>query len=248
MFEKFPKTRPVLPEEYARIYKEMYKQNRDGVTPASGIAQKLEAWMHKNIAADLPKLKKDIVTLELGAGTLNQLPHEKGNEGDYDIVEPFHELFEKNPNMKRIRNVYDSVMDINGKDLYDRIISVAVLEHIWDLPLEIAKSCMLLKADGTLRAGIPNEGRFMWTLAWRVSTGAEFWLRNKLDYGVIMKYEHANKADEIEEVVRHFFKDVKVKVFGISKEFAIYRFLECKNPRKDVAEKYLKEMGQKKKS
>ena len=53
MFENFPKTRSVLPPEFQAIYADQYKENRDGGSKASGIAQKLESWMHKNVAADV---------------------------------------------------------------------------------------------------------------------------------------------------------------------------------------------------
>ena len=48
----FPKSRPALPEAIQKIYNEHYKVNRQGQTPASSIAQRLESWMHKKVAAN----------------------------------------------------------------------------------------------------------------------------------------------------------------------------------------------------
>ena len=42
----FPKKRPTLSNNLKKIYAEQFKKNRDGGTPASFLAQKLESWMH----------------------------------------------------------------------------------------------------------------------------------------------------------------------------------------------------------
>lgn len=72
MFEKFPKQRSVLPEAYQKIYAEHYRKNRDGATAATSVSNKMEEWLHKKAASDLNG-KSDKATLEIGAGTLNQL-------------------------------------------------------------------------------------------------------------------------------------------------------------------------------
>lgn len=149
MFENFPKTRSVLPPEFQAIYADQYKENRDGGSKASGLAQKLESWMHKNVAADVASLP-DKSTLEIGAGTLNQLQYEK-HAKPYDIIEPFHSLFEGSPLFDRIRNVYDDISEIPADTKYDRITSIAAFEHICNLPEVIARSGLLLNDGGQLR-------------------------------------------------------------------------------------------------
>src|SRR5438093_10760062 len=109
MFEKFPKTRTVLPPEFQAIYADQYKENREGCSNASGLAQKLESWMHRKVAADVAS-PPERSTLEIGAGTLNQLQYEKYAR-PYDIVEPFHSLFEDSPFFDRIRTVYDDTVE-----------------------------------------------------------------------------------------------------------------------------------------
>ncbi len=42
MFEKFPKIRPELPEEYKKIYDEHYRNNREGNSKVTSISQQLE--------------------------------------------------------------------------------------------------------------------------------------------------------------------------------------------------------------
>jgi hypothetical protein len=61
----------------------------------------------------------------------------------------------------------------------------------------------------------------------------EFKLKHGLDYGLFMKHEHVNTAKEIEEVLEYFFKEIKCKVFGLSKSISFYRYYECHNPRID---------------
>jgi hypothetical protein len=74
----------------------------------------------------------------------------------------------------------------------------------------------------------------------KLFTRIEFKLKYKLDYGVIMKYEHVNTAEEIEEVLNYFYKAVTCSVFGISKLLAFYRFYECKGPRIEIARSFRK--------
>ena len=107
MFENFPKARPHLPKDFADIYADHYKSNREGKTTASSLAQKMESWLHKQVAADLTNpdgWPSGRATLELGAGTLNQLLYERGVE-PYDIVEPFSHLYKNSPLLPRVRHI-----------------------------------------------------------------------------------------------------------------------------------------------
>lgn len=236
MFEDFPKKRTELPEDFKKIYASHYKKNRGGKTVATSLSQKMESWLHKKVAADC-KDRKPRSTLEIGAGTLNQLQYE--NNTPYDIIEPFRTLFENSPELKRVRNVFNDIDDVPVSNRYERVISIATFEHIEDLPKVVAKSALLLEEGGTLRVSIPNEGTFLWTLSWKMTTGLEYRLKYGLDYGVLMKYEHVNTADQIEEVLTYFFGGVKCSCMGLSKGFAFYRFYECSAPDTKKATTYL---------
>ncbi len=238
MFSSFPKERPALPENIRKIYAEHYKKNREGESPAASLAQGMESWLHKCVAEDVNEsLDKD--TLELGAGTLNQLPYET-QKGSYDIVEPFTSLFENSTLLSKVRNVYSDTSEIPDTERYDRIISIAVLEHIANLPEVVARCGLLLKEGGTFRASIPSEGTLLWYLGWRLTTGLEFAIKHRLDYGKLMRHEHVNKAKEIEEVLNYFFKTVDCKVFGLAKPLSLYQFFACSNPDRQRCESYLK--------
>ncbi len=231
MFHNFPKIRPPLPREIEEIYSTHYKSNREGQTAASSLARRMESWLHRQVAIDVANPQDSAkITLELGAGTLNQLQYEPSVRS-YDIVEPFTDLYKTSPLLGRVRNVYSDISKVPGSCRYDRITSVATLEHLCNLPEVIARSGLLLAENGVLRAGVPSEGTLLWTLGWKLTTGLEFKFKYGLDYALLMKHEHVNTAREIEEVLEHFFEAVKCKLFGLSKSISLYRYYECRNPR-----------------
>lgn len=219
---QFPKQRNELPEAYKKIYNTHYEENRKGKTRVSSLSSKLENWLHKKVANTTAK---NAVTLEIGAGTLNQLKYEKSKI--YDIVEPFELLYKNSPDLHKIRHIYSDISEITREMQYDRIIAIASFEHILNLPDVVEKAYDLLKTGGKLCVSIPNEGRFLWRLAYTLTTGLEFRRRFGLDYGVLMRYEHCNTADEIESILISYFCNTKYSLFGIGKTFSLYRYYEC---------------------
>jgi len=237
ILSKFPKVRIDLPEAYQKIYNQHYLNNREGQYKTTSLSSKLESWMHKKVAKDVVGTKGELATLEIGAGTLNQLQYEPF-QAAYDIVEPFSELFENSPRLKGVRTIYKDIDDI--KDIkYDRITTIATFEHIMDLPFVVAKAANLLKENGHLRVAIPNEGTFMWKLGTRV-TGYEFKKKYKLDYQVLMRYEHVNTAADIEDVLNYFFNQTKCAVYGLNKGIAFYRFYDCWKPNEEKIADYFR--------
>jgi SAM-dependent methyltransferase len=230
ILRNYPKTRPLLDARVEKIYAAEYKKNRDGESAASSIAQRLESWMHNRVSQTyVSNDSSPFDTLEIGAGTLNQIPFES-IYCNYDIVEPMSFLFEGSQFLSRVRNHFSDISEIPLTTKYNRIISVAVLEHVEDLPQLVEKSIKHLTKGGVFTCGIPSEGGFLWGLAWRLSTGLEFRIRTGLDYGNLMRHEHLNEAWEIEKVLQYFFKDVIIKRFGFGKHFSLYSHIECRNP------------------
>lgn len=231
---RYPKARTVLPQEYQRIYQREYKMNREGGSFITRISSGLEAWMHRRVAGVPPA---DV--LEIGAGTLNQLQYE-APQPRYDVIEPFSALYENSPALPKVTSLHADIAEIPSDRRYGRITSVAVLEHLNDLPGIVARSALLLRDDGVFQAGIPSEGGFLWTLAWRTTTGVAYWLRNRLDYGVLMRHEHLNTAAEIEAVVRNFFGDVKVSRFPLPlRQLSFYTYVEARQPLRQRAAAFL---------
>ncbi|MCA9399030.1 MAG: class I SAM-dependent methyltransferase [Candidatus Omnitrophica bacterium] len=244
MFSHYPKKREPLPPEYQAIYKQHFAENRKGSTRTSSAASKMEAWMHRRIAEDVEKAVQSPRTLELGAGGLNHLCYEPDVK-HYDVVEPYTDLIQESPYKDRVQHFYKDIFEVPQEPLYQRIISIAVLEHLEELPRIVAKSGLLMTEDGSFRAGIPNEGTILWKLGYRLTTGIEFRQRYKLDYEILMRHEHVNTADDIDAVLTYFFQKVRCRVFGLSKGFAFYRFYECHGPDKDKCREYLKEIESK---
>lgn len=157
-FPAYPKQRPDLPPEYRAIYAQHYADNRAGRGGANSLAQRLEGWMHRKVAA-LARPGDDL--LDFGAGNLNHFRYEHAFR-TYDVVEPFRELLDDAPDLVRqVSRVYRFVHDIEGQQ-YDRVFSVAVLEHLEDLPRDVAQCARLLKPGGVFQAGIPCEGEPGW--------------------------------------------------------------------------------------
>jgi hypothetical protein len=228
LLARFPKRRPELPEAYRSIYVEHYRRNRGGASTASSLAIKMEAWMHRKVAADVSDTRNHFTTLEIGAGNLNHLCYEPSSQ-PYEVVEPFEDLYQGSPYRNRVAAVYRDLDDIADRQ-FDRIISVATFEHLCDLPSVVARCGLLLAPGGNLRVAIPSEGTLLWTLGWKLTTGVEFRLRHGLSYGVLMRHEHVNTAAEIARVLDIFFRKVRRQVFGVTPLLSFYQFFECSTP------------------
>jgi hypothetical protein len=209
---RYPKSRPALPPAHARIYETHYRENRDGEGAANSVATRLERWMHRRVA----QAGTGGRVLELGAGTLNHLRFESPFPAVYDVVEPFTGLYDGRIDVGRVRVFYRDIADIAATEQYDRIISIAVLEHLTGLPDIVARAGLLLAEGGTFAAGVPSEGGMLWHCAWRFGTGVAYYLRHRLDYADLMRHEHVNTADEILAVIGHFFAVRDVRRFPLN--------------------------------
>ena len=230
----YPKQRPPISEEIKQIYASHYEENREGKTKASSLAQRLESWMHHQIN---DVMHDNARVLELGAGTINHLKFPKAYN-TYDIIEPFTALYEKSAFKDKVDGVYSDVGEIDGQR-YDYVFSVAVLEHLTQLPEDIAKAALLLENDGKFVASIPSEGGFLWGLAWRMSTGLEFYLRHRLNYGDLMRHEHINSCQEIQSILALVFEKVTIRRFGLGNHLSLYQCIVCEKPRHDVCHQIL---------
>jgi hypothetical protein len=235
LLSSYPRARPPLSSEHARIYVEEYRRNRRGDSPLAAMVQRLEGWMHDAIKS--PASTGSI--LEIGAGTLNHVPFENGR-APYDIVEPFEELWRDSPHRHKVGQFYRDIAEVPLTLSYDRILSVAVLEHLTDLPRMVAESVRRLDDKGRFAAAFPSEGGLLWGLAWRLTTGVSYRLRNRLPYSVVMKHEHVNSADDILRVLTYFFGTVRVRRFPLRwRHLSFYTVAIAANPLKARAETWL---------
>jgi hypothetical protein len=232
IFDRFPKARPRLPDAHAAVFAQEYAINRTGATLTARAAQRLEGWMHRQVAA---RSRPGEQLLELGAGTLNHVAYEARAES-YDAVEPRAFLYQDQPVRRALRRIVPSIDDLPADARYDRVLSIAVLEHMTDLPREVARAAGRLKDGGVFQAGVPCEGHLLWGIAWRLSTGLAFRLRTGLSYAPLMRHEHVNRFDEIRAVLDHLFARSAVRFFPLpTPHLAFYAYLECREPRHDRA-------------
>lgn len=234
LIESYPRERPLLPEAYKLIYDKEYIINRERLSFAGKLSQLAESWMHYKVAS----VKGDAL-LEIGAGTLNHLEYEQYKT--YDIIEPFKQAYENKSFLNKINNKYEDISDINLENKYDKILSVAVLEHLELLPQTIARTGLLLKTKGVFSNAIPSEGGMLWHLGQNLTTGIGFRLRNKMSFSPITRHEHINKSKEIIKIIKHFFNDVRMKKFPFPfHHLSLYVYIEARDPRLDVISTYLK--------
>jgi Methyltransferase domain len=210
LLSSFPRERAPLTVAHEVRYVEEYTANRSGRGVLFSATAALESWMHRKVAA---KANKGSI-LELGAGTLNHVPFEPFTK-HYDVVEPFRSFWQESPYRSRIDSFYDDICQVPEQRRYDRIIGIAVLEHLVDLPYVVARCGTLLAPEGRFQIGIPTEGGALWGLAWRCTTGIAYRLRTGLNYANIMRHEHVNNANEIVLVLRHFFGELKLRRFPL---------------------------------
>lgn len=228
LLASYPKQRPPLSEGNRRIYEAEYQRNRAGQRGLARVVARLEGWMHR-IVAEVGGGER---VLEIGAGTLNHVRYERGRYSVYDVVEPFEELWRDRPESELVGGIYADVSEVPAENRYDRAISIAVLEHLVDLPLVVASAGLLLAEGGRFQAAVPSEGGFLWGAAWRLTTRIVYRLRTGEDYADLMRHEHVNRLDEIEQVVGWFFADVDVSRFPLpGRHASFYSFLDASSPR-----------------
>ena len=235
---RFPKTRPAMSPGAAVVHDAILKGNRERVSLLSKISDFLESWMHRQIVKgnNLPDSQH---ILEIGAGTLNHLPYEPLN-AIYDIIEPFAALYERQRDLSRVRSIYADMSEIPEQTKYDRIVSIATLEHLTRLPETIARAGLLLQPKGLLQASIPSEGGFLWGLSWRATFAVTYKLTTGRNWSEHMHYEHVNDAPEILAVIEYFFEDVKIRRFPLPfHHLSFYASIDARNPRIDRCRDYL---------
>jgi SAM-dependent methyltransferase len=220
----YPRQRVPLPEGYPEIMERERLLSRHAETFTTRLSQMMESWMHHQVAKGAGSV------LELGAGTLNHLPYE--NSTVYDAVEPFGRAWADSPHLPRVRALYADTSDVPAANRYDRVISVAVLEHLTDLPGVLAEAALRLEDGGVFQHGIPSEGCFLWWAGLTFTTGIGFWLRNKMSVHPFMRHEHVNTARDIEAVIRYLFEEVTVRRFPLPwLHLSFYSFIEARRPR-----------------
>jgi hypothetical protein len=238
VLRSYPRRRPSLTPRHIARYREEYVQNRSGANPLAALVLWLESWMHRKVASTAHPNSR---TLELGAGTLNHLPYEP-LVTTYDVVEPFEDLFRRSPLLPRIRNAFGDISAVPPDRRYDRVISIATLEHLTDLPWIVALSALHLDYDGTFAATVPSEGKLLWAIAWRSTTAVAYRLRTGAAYEPLVRYEHVNTVDDVATVLGIFFDTIAVSRFPTPLgSLSLYTAFFASRPNHRVAERFVAE-------
>jgi len=230
LLDSYPRSRPALNGAQREVLTSAYFENRRAESGVSRVVAFLESWMHRAVAA----AGSGKAILEIGAGTLNHVRYESGY-AVFDAIEPWTALYQGRPEVAKVRRFYADISEVPAENSYDKIVSIAVLEHLTDLPFQLARSGLLLAPGGIMAAGIPTEGSLSWGIAWRCGTGLLFRLKTGLDYGELMRHEHINSAREIELLIRYFYRDVQVRRFPLPVfHMSLYSVLIARKPDLDA--------------
>ena len=216
-----------LPPKYQQIYEEFYLDYSNANNFFRKLSLLVERWYHIQAYKEMPTANS---ILEIGAGNLNHIKFEK-NFKSYDVVEPKEFLLNSAEDKYKllIRNRYKNISEIPNNISYDKVIAIAVIEHIEELGYLLNEISKRLKEDGSFLVEIPAEGEFLWWLGWRLTTGIGFWLKYKLDYGIIMRYEHVNNVQKIFVEIKKYFLIEKVKSFPFNfKNGRLYIHIKCR--------------------
>lgn len=229
LINKYPKKRGKLPGPLKKIFDSFYLSNRENL-----FLQLIRRWLH----SIMDDKEKKCTTLEIGAGTLNHLKYEK--IGNYDVIEPKNFLYLNSKIVKLVSQTFDNI-DQCKNNYYDRIISIAVLEHLTDLPQYLYVSSMKMKKNAYQQHSIPCEGYPMWNITWFLISGLSFRIKYGYSFSYIQKHEHVNNFDEILTLIKFFYKDVKVKFSYpfYNKYLSLYSNIKFSNPNKENILKYL---------
>ncbi len=240
---KFPKKRLELSAEMQALHLRVLVANRERQTWLSKISNLLESWMHRQIA-NRGRVIPAARLLEIGAGTMNHIDFEPASIR-YDAIEPIKDLYDGKDELKRLSNLYDDVKSIPEETKYERVISIATLEHLTELPLHVALSGLRLAEGGVFQVGIPCEGGFLWGLSWRISTAVAFRLKTGFNFAEHMRYEHVNDAHEVRAVMSHFFNEVTIKRFPLPLfHLSLYEYVEAKTPHVQRCREYVESAQQ----
>jgi hypothetical protein len=233
---RFPKVRPAMSPKEEDAHVSIMRRNRERVTLFTRVSDALESWMHRE-AARREGLPMPHTLLEIGGGMLNHLPFEPADI-PYDVIEPESEMYRDSPDLRRVRTMFDDIREIDLQHRYERIVSIATLEHLTELPYTLASAGLLLAPGGVFRCGIPSEGGFLWALSWR-TIAVDLYLRTGHNWAEHMRFEHINTAPEIIALIRYFFRRVAIRRFPLPlHHLSFYVAIEAREPDLDRCRAY----------
>lgn len=99
--------------------------------------------------------------------------------------------------------------------IFDRVISVAQLEHLCYLDWSLSEIKRVLKPKGEFIVSVPTEGGFLWTLGRLITSARHFSKKLCIDYIKANRIEHFNTVYQIERAIQRYFKINKRSLFPL---------------------------------
>ena len=237
LIKTYPRKRKKLNAEYNKIYKKFYNNHLNKKNIISFIIKNAEKLFHKLTYEAKPK---NINILELGAGNLDHVKYE--NFFRYDVVEPEKRYYIKNKKaLKKVNKIYRSIFSIPNNKSYDKIIAIATLDVIDNLPKFLSKIGVLMNKNSILCVGNSTIGSLSFYLTWRFTSGLYFFFKYRKNLRVLKDHESVNKFNEIVSLLKYFYKSVEIKM--IPNLFYLYKptcFIKVKEPDLKKCKRYLK--------
>ena len=173
LLKTYPRRRQKLNSEYNKIYKKFYNNHLNKKNLISFLIKNAEHIFHK---LTYEAKKENSKILELGAGNLDHVKYEKFIK--YDVVEPEKKYYIKNKKaLKKVNKIYKSIFSIPNKKKYDKIIAIATLDVIDDLPKFLSKIGILMNKNSSFCVGNSTIGSLSFYLTWRFTSGLYFFLK-----------------------------------------------------------------------
>lgn len=176
----------------------------------------IENFNHNYVAKFNIVLKKNIKTLEIGAGIGNHLHYEKMLNKNYYCIEILNNMIQE------IKKKFPQVTCIKGdiqkktnfdNNYFDKIHAIHVLEHLPNLPKCIDEVYRLIKPNGIFQVVIPCDPGFLYSIARKISAERIFKKKFKIDYKWFIEREHINTPEEILFLIKNKFKIIDKKYF-----------------------------------
>ena len=151
--------------------------------------------------------------LEVGGGTGEHIGYVKHNYDEYILSDLNEHLLakakERARDNKKVKFQEINALEIPFEDnSFDRLISMANLEHLPDPHIALREWKRVVKDGGTISIMIPTEGGIAWNLG-RYLTTRRYFQKKGLDLDYIISREHINACYRLVAFIRHYYKHRK---------------------------------------
>jgi ubiquinone/menaquinone biosynthesis C-methylase UbiE len=204
---KWPKSVAILTSEQRRIVDEWQQEWHE---KHLGKFTLIERFNHGYALSRCPN-PAGLRTLEIGAGVGGHIATENLAVQEYHAVEfrpnMAQRISERFPSVKVSVSDCQQRVPVDNRSM-DRVLAIHVLEHLPNLPSALREIRRVLRPNGQFVAVIPCEGGLLYALARRISAQRLFQKKYRMPYDWLVRSEHINEPQEIEEELRPLFATV----------------------------------------